>query len=156
MINGIAPGAQIRCTDCHNNDASRRMGGTGPDGPHGSSHDYLLARNYTTTSPNNESANEYALCYSCHRRSSILGDESFKEHRKHILEEDCACSACHDPHGVGQAAMSSSDHTHLINFDLSVVSPESQTNTIEFVDEGRFRGSCTLRCHGENHRDEDY
>ena len=132
------------------------MGGAGPDGPHGSGHDYLLAKRYTTISPNNESTNEYALCYSCHERSVVLSNRSFRLHRLHVIDENASCSACHDPHGVGQAAMTTSDHTHLINFDLSVVFPESQTSKLEFRDLGRFKGSCSLRCHGAEHRDEDY
>ena len=150
---GIPPGTVLRCTDCHNNDQTRRSGGSGPDGPHGSIHDFLLEENYTTTDPNHESAYEYALCYKCHERSSILGDESFSEHETH-LDHDVACSSCHDPHGVKPSGMTGSDHTHLINFDLSVVQPYK--NQLWFKDLGRFRGSCTLMCHGEEHDNEDY
>ena len=38
----IPRGTLIRCTDCHNNDAGPRAGGSGPDGPHGSAYDFLL------------------------------------------------------------------------------------------------------------------
>ncbi len=152
---GIAPGTQIRCTDCHNNDQSRRFGGTGADGPHGSLFDFLLRSNYTTTSPNAESAYEYALCYQCHDRQSILHDDSFKEHSKH-LDEDVACSACHDPHGVSGTTGTGSSHTHLINFDTRYVFPHPQTGELKFVDQGFRKGSCTLLCHGETHTDEDY
>ncbi|MEK6674890.1 MAG: cytochrome c3 family protein [Planctomycetota bacterium] len=156
LVPGIAHGSRLRCTDCHNNDNGRRNGGSGPDGPHGSNYDYLLAREYEVSDDTTESAGAFALCYQCHRRSSILNDESFSEHRKHIVEERTPCSACHDPHGVPTIAGGASDRTHLINFDTTIVRPDPQTGRLEFRDMGRFAGSCTLTCHGENHRDEDY
>jgi len=103
-----------------------------------------------------ESESEYAMCYKCHLRSSILSNQSFKLHRKHIEGERSPCSACHDPHGVSVGQGGGSDHTHLINFDTRIVRPEPSTGRMEFKDLGRFRGSCTLLCHGEKHRDEDY
>lgn len=153
---GLTRGDMIRCTDCHNNDTGPRAGGMGADGPHGSSFDFLLERNYTVRDDTAESQYEYDLCYKCHERSSILGDESFSLHRKHIEKENTPCSACHDPHGVSTALGGGSDHTHLINFDVRIVLPEPSTRQMTFRDLGRFRGSCTLLCHGEEHRDETY
>ena len=156
LVPGLARGSMIRCTDCHNNDAGRRSGGGGPDGPHGSIYDFLLERNYTVRDDVVEGAFEYALCYKCHQRSSILSNRSFKEHRKHIEEERTPCSACHDPHGVSTTVGAGSDHTHLINFDTTIVRPEPSTGRLEFRDQGTFAGSCTLVCHGESHRDKQY
>jgi predicted CXXCH cytochrome family protein len=156
LIPGLPHGSLLRCTDCHNNDQTRRTGGSGPDGPHGSVNAFLLERNYTVTDNLAESEFEYALCYRCHLRSSILGNQSFSEHRKHIVEERAPCSACHDPHGVSLVGGGSSDRTHLINFDVRIVRPDPQTGLLNFRDLGRFRGSCTLICHGETHRDEAY
>ena len=156
LVPGLARGSLIRCTDCHNNDAGRRMGGGGPDGPHGSIHDFLLERNYTILDDNAESEYEYAMCYKCHQRSIVLSEQSFPEHRKHIVEERTPCSACHDPHGISTTQVSTSDHTHLINFDTTIVRPEPTTHRLEFKDLGRFAGSCTLVCHGQQHRDEQY
>jgi len=153
---GMARGAQIRCTDCHNNDSGPRAGGGGPDGPHGSNFAFLLERNYTVLDNTAESEYEYALCYNCHRRASILGNESFSEHRKHIVEENSPCSACHDPHGVSRTVATNSDHTHLINFDITIVRPHPTNGRLEFRDTGRFAGNCTLVCHGERHDNEDY
>jgi len=74
-----------------------------------------------------------------------------------VRGEDIPCSACHDPHGISLVSPgSSSDHTHLINFDTTIVFPEPSTRRLEFRDLGTFRGSCTLVCHGEVHRDESY
>ncbi len=156
LVPGLARGSMIRCTDCHNNDTGRRTGGSGPDGPHGSNFDFLLAREYTVSDDTVESESAYSICYQCHRRSSILADESFSEHRKHIVEERTPCSACHDPHGVPTVVGGTSDRTHLINFDTTIVRPDARTRRIEFRDLGRFAGSCTLTCHGEDHRDEQY
>ncbi len=156
LIPGLPQGTLLRCTDCHNNNDGPRNGGSGPDGPHGSSNEYMLERNYTTSDNIPESQTEYDLCYKCHRRSSILSDESFKEHRKHIVKERTPCSACHDPHGVSQTIVTGSDHTHLINFDTTIVRPEPSSGLMMFKDNGTFAGSCTLICHGEAHRDEAY
>jgi len=124
LVPGLAPGSLIRCTDCHNNNTGPRAGGTGPDGPHGSIYDYLLERNYSVRDDTVESAAEYALCYKCHQRGSILSDQSFPRHHLHIVDQAAPCSACHDPHGVSTTVGStSSDHTHLINFDISIVRP---------------------------------
>ena len=153
---GITRGSLVRCTDCHNNDEGSRAGGAGPDGPHGSRHDFLLERNYSVTDGISESEIEYAMCYKCHLRSSILSDQSFSEHRQHIVEERASCSACHDPHGVTTTVGGGSDRTHLINFDVTIVRPDPRTGRIEFRDLGRFAGSCTLVCHGEQHDTETY
>ena len=153
---GLARGSMIRCTDCHNSDSGPRAGGAGPDGPHGSIYESLLERNYRVKDDAIESEAAYAICYKCHRRGSILSNESFPEHRMHIVEERTPCSACHDPHGVSSAQATGSDHTHLINFDTRIVRPGGPTQRIEFRDMGRFRGSCTLTCHGADHDDEAY
>lgn len=156
LIPGLARGARLRCTDCHNNDSGPRAGGAGPDGPHGSTYDFLLEKNYNVRDDVTEAEFEYALCYKCHLRSSILGDDSFRKHKKHIEKERTPCSACHDPHGVTLALGSSSDHTHLINFDTQIVLPEPSTGRREFRDDGTLAGRCTLLCHGKKHRDQRY
>ena len=156
LVPGLSRGSLIRCTDCHNNDAGRRAGGTGPDGPHGSNYDFLLERNYTVRDDTIESEFDYALCYKCHQRASILADQSFPLHRFHVEEGRAPCSACHDPHGVSRAVVSGSDHTHLINFDTQIVRPVGGVGNIEFRDLGRFEGTCTLTCHGRDHQAEAY
>ncbi len=153
---GLTAGSLIRCTDCHNNNAGPRAGGSGPDGPHGSEFDFLLERNYTVYDDVAESDYEYALCYKCHQRSSILSDQSFRSHRRHIVDERTPCSACHDPHGISRTQALGSDHTHLINFDTSIVRPDSVSRRLQFKDLGTFSGSCTLTCHGSRHFERAY
>ncbi len=156
VVSLIAPlntGSVITCIDCHNSDSSRFAGGTGPNGPHGSLFDPLLVRNYDTDDFTVESNAAYALCYGCHRRDSILNDESFSLHRRHIVDLQTPCSICHDPHGVYRGQGTDVNHGSLINFDMSVVTPaDSPTGPrAEYVDTGRFSGSCTLVCHGQMH-----
>lgn len=133
----------ISCQDCHNNPDAAGAGGLVANGPHTSRFEPLLARRYETADFTAESPQAYALCYDCHDRNSILGDESFSYHRVHIVNERTPCSACHTAHGVSGSA---TEHSHLINFDLSIVQGERF-----FQDTGRFSGSCTLTCHGVRH-----
>lgn len=141
----------ITCVDCHNSDTPQSG-----SGPHGSVYEFLLERNYETRDMATESSNAYALCYKCHSRTSILNDDSFSEHRMHIVDKRTPCAVCHDPHGISAAQGTAVNNSHLINFDLSVVSPESGQSHPIFEDSGRFAGSCTLVCHGESHRPESY
>ncbi|MBI5764447.1 MAG: hypothetical protein HZA51_13070 [Planctomycetes bacterium] len=133
----------IGCQDCHNNPDARQLGGGSANGPHGSRFDFLLANRYDTADFTVESPQSYALCYKCHDRTSILGDQSFNLHNRHVVQARTPCSACHASHGVpgGKA-----NHDHLINFDLSIVGGQRF-----YLDTGLFTGSCTLTCHGVNH-----
>lgn len=156
MVSLIPPlrvGSVITCTDCHNSDNARSSGGSGPNGPHGSIYEPLLVRNLSTEDFTAESAEAYALCYGCHSRDSILANESFPIHRRHIVDVRAPCSACHDAHGIYRGQGSSANHGSLINFDLSVVMPADTPagRRIEYVDTGRMSGNCTLTCHGLTH-----
>ncbi len=135
----------IYCVDCHSSD------GTGaPSGPHGSVYPSILRYRYDKADNTVESASAYELCYSCHSRSSILGDNTFKEHKKHIDDERTPCNVCHDPHGISNSQGISDQNTHLINFDVSVVSSNAG-GILKFVDTGLNSGYCMLRCHGKTH-----
>jgi predicted CXXCH cytochrome family protein len=146
----------LYCTDCHSNDDGPGIGGMGPRGPHGSRWRFLLKREYRTADGTSESSGAYDLCYECHDRTSILNDESFEEHRKHVAQEDSPCSLCHDPHGISASLGNAKNHSHLINFDTSVVLPDPVTGRLEFEDLGSRRGRCYLECHGEAHSPEEY
>jgi len=141
----------IYCTDCHANDTGPGAGGEGPAGPHGSLYSHLLEREYVITDGSNGAdIAPYALCYKCHNIESILDDESFKSHDKHIREESTSCSTCHDPHGISDAQGNSTNNSNLINFDITTVLPDS-TGRLEFIDTGDFSGECYLNCHGIEH-----
>jgi ribosomal protein L40E len=135
----------IYCTDCHNNDDK-----SGAQGPHGSVYEYLLESNYSTLDLTEEDSSNYGLCYKCHDRNSIINDESFSEHNSHIVDEKTPCSACHDPHGISVTQGNETNNSNLINFDLTIVSPDSQ-GSLYFEDDGLFTGSCALICHGSEH-----
>jgi predicted CXXCH cytochrome family protein len=123
----------INCSDCHGNDDK-----TGPKGPHGSTYQGMLSEYYTTDS-GPESLRSYELCYKCHNRNSILNDDSFKSHKRHVVYGNVPCFACHDSHG-------SRDYEHLIKFDQRVVLPNSlgQLSYMKLVP-GKPR--CFLNCH---------
>jgi len=150
LIPPLRVGSVIRCTDCHNSDTVDQGGAAGP---HGSIYEPLLIENYSTDDSTPESPQAYALCYRCHERQSILGDESFPLHRVHVVNGRSPCSACHDAHGISRTQGNATMHSNLINFDLSIVQPASGglRGRIEFVDQGPQRGSCTLTCHGVVH-----
>ncbi len=152
-------GTIIYCTDCHDNDASPAVGGSGPRGPHGSIYKPLLRERYEITAGTTEDMYVYALCYRCHDRDNILSDASFKKngtsglggHSGHLAAGGgTTCSVCHDPHGVVDDGQSGS-HTNLINFDTAIVSPAPGQTVPLFNDTGLFSGSCTLVCHGVTH-----
>jgi predicted CXXCH cytochrome family protein len=151
----IAPwttSSRMYCTDCHNNDQGPGAGGSGPNGPHGSSFTPILERQLVLTDNNAETIANYDLCYKCHSRDSILGDQSFsaigsrgqaRGHRFHIVDQKTACTTCHDSHG-------SETTKHLINFNTDYVTASSN-GRLEYVSTGNLNGNCSLTCHGWDH-----
>lgn len=138
----------IQCTDCHNNDQGPAAGGAGPRGPHGSVYAPLLERQLVTTDFSPESSATYALCYKCHSRTSILGNQSFAGHADHILKYQAACTTCHDSHGVAGTP-------GLINFNAAYVTPGAN-HRLSFTGTGPNSATCTLTCHGNIHNNSSY
>ncbi|MBL4747128.1 MAG: hypothetical protein JKY08_12315 [Flavobacteriaceae bacterium] len=142
LLNGLTMSSIIYCTDCHGNDNKG-----GAQGPHGSNNKHLLKLRYDTGNNVRESASRYALCYSCHSRSNLLGKRaSFELHEEHVDDEKVSCSTCHDPHGSPQS--------NLINFNTALV--KSFEGRLEYQDLGVNRGRCFLTCHGKKHDGFDY
>jgi len=137
-------GALMKCSDCHGNDDR-----DGPRGPHGSAYPGLLVDRYETSPLADESPYAYALCYRCHDRASILGNESFPYHRQHIVGDPAhqipgtSCATCHNTHGSLEAA-------HLIDFNPEAVGP-SGISPVRYVDLGNGHGECYLLCHNKSH-----
>ena len=154
LIGQLTETSIITCGDCHNSSTGQSAGGSGPEGPHGSAFSPILVDRYETADFTQESAGAYALCYNCHSRGSILNDNSFSEHSKH-MEEDTPCNACHDPHGISSTQGNSTNNSNLINFDTSIVSPRGNGD-LRFVDLGDREGTCYLVCHNEDHDNFDY
>jgi predicted CXXCH cytochrome family protein len=138
----------LYCTACHSSNTGKNAGGSGPDGPHGSAYRPILKRRMEFTDGFSESAALYALCYECHNRDSILGDESFTEHKLHIVDVKASCATCHDPHGV-------EGNTHLINFNVDYVKPNSE-GELKWEDLGDMSGKCFLKCHDYDHAPLEY
>lgn len=155
----LTPASLISCTDCHRDDDGVSRG------PHGSAFAPILRERYDTEDHTRESEQSYALCYRCHERASILADASFRRrfaaapaggggHSGH-LAAGAPCAACHDAHGVPEAP-GTGDHTHLINFDESIVTALPGESSPRYESRGGFTGACTLVCHGRAHRGESY
>ncbi len=140
LMAGWSEDSIVRCENCHAGDSDIR-------GPHGSSHRWILKENYTVTDEWPEFPFTYALCYTCHDRDSILNNDSFPLHYKHVVLEQAPCSACHDAHG--------SSNTHLINFRSDLVTPNGNGD-LSFQDDGDLKGTCNLHCHGKPHIDRKY
>lgn len=141
----------IKCSDCHGSDNA-----AGAKGPHGSIYRGLLVANYEMEDGRSENTYAYALCYRCHDRISVLGDESFPYHSLHILGNrsknipGTSCMTCHDAHG-------SSSHQYLIRFNTDIVE-SNLDGKLAFKAQGvaSRHGSCALNCHGVEHEPKEY
>lgn len=141
----------LTCADCHSSDDP-----SSPRGPHGSKYQGLLTDNYSTGDNIVESSFAYGICYKCHKRSSILGNETFPSHSRHITGErnfkggGTSCHTCHSSHG-------SVENRYLIRFNREYVA-ESSTGKLKFVEKGTytFHGECWLTCHGVDHNPKSY
>ena len=150
LIAPLTTNSRITCSACHSNNTI-----AGPKGPHGSTVAPLLKYTYTFTDNTTESATEYALCYSCHSRTSILSNAvgSFREHNKHIFGERAPCSVCHDAHGVAGVPL---NNVRLMNFRTPIVTASPGNGAIRWARVGAAGGSCYLTCHGKDHNPLSY
>ena len=130
---GYLSSSLITCSDCHGNDDP-----SGPKGPHGSIYEPILKYRYIRTQ-GPESSSAYELCYSCHDRTNILNDMSFKAHKVHVVYNQISCAQCHDSHG-------SRINTSLITFDESAVFPNS-SGEMTYMPMVQGRPRCYLSCH---------
>ena len=156
LISPYTETSYIYCTDCHASDA----GTSEASGPHGSIYPHILKYQYETADNTPESYQVYELCYQCHDQNTIINSgTSFGQnvHRRHIVDCNTPCNVCHDPHGISSDQGNETNNTHLINFDISVVSVSAGAfGRLEFIDDGDFTGRCYLRCHGWNHNPRSY
>jgi hypothetical protein len=158
-------GLYLYCTDCHNNDSARVSGGTGPNGPHGSSYYHLLERRYeydaalspltpgaATTGPVYSSglSGPYAICDKCHDLDNALlspsgtADTVFHKHYEHVVTDGTSCSTCHASHGVQGG--NPTNNAHLVDFDTNIVGPNLGKLYLDTGAKG-----CYLTCHGVPH-----
>ncbi|MBI2565560.1 MAG: hypothetical protein HYV63_00825 [Candidatus Schekmanbacteria bacterium] len=151
--------SMVYCTDCHNNNAGPAAGSTGPAGPHGSTREGLLALRYNfNPNPGSYQSSDAEICYKCHSEDKLVNQEaSGFLHDRHVKNREKMCVNCHDPHGSYAAP-------HLINFltnawyggtTYSITGAGSYSQPT-FIDYGKYRGKCFLRCHGETHNPRCY
>jgi predicted CXXCH cytochrome family protein len=160
-------GSYIYCSDCHSSDEASRVGGRAPNGPHGSDYPHILTARYEQEYPPYRAGGSegegvtftpgptgaYTLCSLCHDvESSILQDESFTEHRSHVVDERTACSTCHDPHGIQDPGGNLVNNHRLVSFDLTIVGPDSM-GRLYLESEAQ---ECYLACHGVEHSPAQY
>lgn len=141
LVRDLNVNSRIACGSCHGNDDKR-----GARGPHGSDYSPLLVAEYRTQD-GPESPKAYELCFMCHDRRSINGDESFKWHQRHVVFQDTSCYVCHRTHG-------SRDNEHLIDFSADRVGDRvSSINGIgpSYLPDITGRPRCYLNCHSTAH-----
>jgi hypothetical protein len=149
-------GPRLFCSDCHNSDDNREFGGSGANGPHGSSFSHMLERNYqfsqaafpggivTNTFPNPDlSVNgPYAMCAKCHDLTQILANTSWTKHSTHVGQDGFSCSVCHTAHGMAANSPNVTGE-RLVNFDVNVVGSNGGLP----IAYNRGSATCTLTCH---------
>jgi hypothetical protein len=156
LIPTLTTSSMIYCSDCHASETAPVAGEAGVKGPHGSNVSPLLSGEYVRLDNVAESPQTYALCYKCHERASILANESFTGHSKHIVDNNTPCSVCHDAHGISSAQGSATANAHLINFDISIVQRDRITGRLEYQTTGPRSGTCYLTCHNVDHSPRSY
>lgn len=154
FVPGWSQSSLLYCTDCHQN-ASAPTGGTGP---HGSPQLHLLdgSSQYITRTSNNQSGLIHSvgeICFKCHQYNTYANSANpvstthFRDGSTnlHGLHEFVSCYTCHDSHG--------SEREHLINFDLSVVSPYTGYNSQTAWEFNSLTGTgtCYIGCHTADH-----
>ncbi|MBI4823060.1 MAG: hypothetical protein HY805_02365 [Nitrospirae bacterium] len=147
LIRELNVNSMIACTDCHGNNDP-----IGAQGPHGSDYAPILKAEYRTYE-GLESPKAYELCYMCHDRRSILGDEGFRKHSLHILTASTSCYTCHVSHGIerGKHLIRFSDYNDYVRDieDISRLVGFSNTGSPIQYDSQSIR--CYLRCHDIDH-----
>jgi predicted CXXCH cytochrome family protein len=157
LVPPLTTASIVYCGDCHASDTGPGAGGTSPRGPHGSIYAHLLERNYSTLDDTPESPAAYALCYKCHDRTKLLdpAQSAFGRHATHVQADAAPCSACHASHGVSALQGNLVNNAHLVDFDVSIVSPNS-LGVRQYTSTGPRTGTCSLSCHGVDHQASAY
>jgi predicted CXXCH cytochrome family protein len=138
----------VKCSDCHNNNTGPGAGGTGPNGPHGSTNAKLLERPYAT----NSTPTAGDICYKCHSQSVVTRESPHNQESAHLRY---GCKACHDAHGISAAQGNTTNNSRLINLSTTDNTPVGTgANAKLYIDTGARK--CYLVCHGESHNGRSY
>jgi len=142
LIPPLAHGTWLGCSDCHGMEENGE-----PKGVHASPYPAIIKKHYQFQDGSEESEKEYALCYGCHSRKSILADESFPLHKKHIVDVRASCYTCHDTHG-----------SRMLPFLLTIEDGKRNDRIFPdgfgrktFESTGGRSGVCYLTCHNVEH-----
>jgi len=161
----LAAGTYLYCSDCHNNDNARALGGAAANGPHGSRYEHILERRYelepVPATPGASTlgvgyapglSGAYALCDKCHDVDNRLlsSDTVFGRHQMHVVDQRASCATCHAPHGVQGG--NPQFNAHLLNPDIGIVGP-NQFGVLRIDTAAR---TCSLACHGKDHSNTAY
>jgi predicted CXXCH cytochrome family protein len=174
----------IRCTHCHGDPA--RFDATTPPAPgsdlapHASANRGILLHNYRDRllKPAGEAYvdDDFALCYMCHAEEPFVDGSSdatnFSRHASHMtslrraggagtdIDTDGAgqgnaiCAECHfRTHGTTYATDGQPANARLVNFAPNV--QPDRDGVLAWTPDASG-GSCTLTCHGMEHRDRKY
>ena len=134
------------CVDCHE--------------AHGSSYHDLLLDEYVVANSNQRTSGDYGACWDCHSATTILTQSNaFDEyHKKHVLDEDITCAACHDvhaPYDSGEAGLISFQLAFSRSWTISLTGNTTLSSAF-WINATTGRGYCAITCHGENHTSESY
>ncbi len=132
------------CTDCHTTDSAVP---TAPRGPHGSTFNYILKKNYAASSAQRTMLST-ELCFDCHgydtyanarSTSTVQGYSRFNSpafsrgHTYHVDQKQRPCYACHESHGAA----------NLPSLIATGRSPGLNSYT-----QASNGGTCSPTCHG--------
>ncbi|HET7902504.1 MAG TPA: cytochrome c3 family protein [Candidatus Nanopelagicales bacterium] len=175
----LTPASTVRCTNCHASPLQVGQGAAqGADAAvHASPNRGILAATYEdrvlTDANDGFIESNFALCFLCHTDTPFTGSSlsatNFNLHNKHVAgisgngnggrdidvagagQGNALCAECHfRPHST---ATTTNQWSHLVAFSPNV---QPINGVISWRSTGVGSGSCTLRCHGQDHVDETY
>jgi len=153
FVAGWSQTSLVYCSDCHQNNV------TPTQGAHGSPLLHILAGTTNYKTGDNSTPLSTEVCFKCHSFAVYVtggtgttgaGGTNFyfqtnrNLHSFHVRSSvQTSCYTCHDTHG--------SEQEHLMNFDVSVVTPGAGRNSQTAFLPTATGGTCSLTCHGANH-----
>ncbi len=158
LLGGLDTGSTIRCTDCHNNEATADVAGPasastqGPKGPHGSTNGAIRRANYLTTlvGPDAWSRANFTLCFLCHDPARLVEARRFDDgaatnfyddvdgrdnlHWVHMLDRaDKALATCKNCHFNIHSNVSAANTQYNVDGIVSTVPPAGiKTHLVNF------------------------
>lgn len=130
--------------------------------PHGSANLSTLLARYVIADNNLYTIGDgdYAMCWTCHSETAIISNPNAYEtrHDQHVRDKQGPCIICHDAHGpfdTGEAGLISYAFAATHGYSFSFIGGRNDSTAFS-IDTVQNRGSCYLRCHGEDHTPRTY